>query len=122
MFRFHSTRRPNVPGYCPDISPKSYPGAGRKTLYPGATLLWPLLGLLLFGSCAYAQTQSLICFAQSSDSTNFNNSSISAGTYIWFNAHLQVAGQVFNGLTVSFSNSTISIPGQNAIAVPNSTI
>ena len=120
---FHSTSRPNVPAHRPGISPKSYRStSGKLTLYSGATRLWALLGLLLLGSSAYAQSPSLICFAQSSDSSNFNNSSISAGTYLWFNAHLQVSGQTFNGLTVSFSNSTISIPGQNAIAVPNSTI
>ena len=67
MFRFHSTSSPNVPGYCPGISPKPYPGAGRKlTLYPGATLLWPLLGLLLFGSCANAQTPANSCCSNES--------------------------------------------------------
>ena len=83
----------------------------------------PILVLInaavLFASSAAAQTCS-----PSSNVSNFNGTSIEAGTYIWFNANFTASGIPSSGATISFAGSTISFTTDKpyGVTVPNAQI
>lgn len=64
------------------------------------------------------------CAAQSSNTSNFNGTSISGGHYIWFNANFTASGVPSSGATVTFTNSTIHFTADQeyTLAVPNAQI
>ena len=89
-----------------------FPSGGNVSLVLGLT--FPLQTLWMIHGFDTVQIQSgtivpaTACTAQSSNSSNFNGTSIQAGDYIWFNANFAVQGQVSDGTTMSFTNATIS--------------
>ena len=65
------------------------------------------------------------CSQQSSNSSNFNGTQISAGDYIWFNANFQVSGTVAEGTTLTLTSATISFSanGNNyVLPAPNAMV
>jgi len=63
------------------------------------------------------------CAETSSNSSNFNGTPIHGGSYIWFNSNFTASGIPSTGATITFTSSTISMPGLNAdFAVPNAQI
>ena len=62
---------------------------------------------------------------QSTNSSSFNGTPISAGNYIWFNANFSAKGIPSNGATLRLTNSTISFANggtQYQLTVPNAEI
>jgi len=64
------------------------------------------------------------CSAQTSNGSNFNGTTISPGTYVWFNANFTANGIPSTGATVFFQDSTIQFTAnQNyKLFVPNAEI
>jgi hypothetical protein len=65
------------------------------------------------------------CTAQSSNSSNFNGTSIKSGSYIWFNANFTASGIPSAGATITLTQSTISFTAGGTaynLAVPNAQI
>ncbi len=65
------------------------------------------------------------CSAQSTNSSNFNGTSIPAGDYIWFNANFTASGIPSTGATITLTNSTISFTAAGtaySLPVPNAQI
>jgi len=64
------------------------------------------------------------CPAQTSNTSNFNGTPISAGDYIWFNANFSASGIPSSGATLTFTNSTIQFTADQTytLAVPNAQI
>jgi len=65
------------------------------------------------------------CTAQSSNSSNFNGTSIKSSSYIWFNANFTVSGIPSTGATITLTHSTISFTASGTtynLAVPNAQI
>lgn len=66
------------------------------------------------------------CSQQSSNSSNFNGTSISAGNFLWFNANLQILNQsISDGTTLSVTNSTVSFTANGnpyVLPAPNSIV
>jgi hypothetical protein len=58
---------------------------------------------------------------QSTNSSNFNGTSVSAGNWIWLNANFTAQGIPSTGAIITFTSSTIS-GVENASAVPNARI
>ena len=74
---------------------------------------------ILFASSAAAQT----C-PPSSNISNFNGTSIAAGTYIWFNANFTASGIPSSGATITFTASTLTFTADQTytVAAPNAQI
>ncbi|MGI8989453.1 MAG: hypothetical protein ACR2I2_07695 [Bryobacteraceae bacterium] len=53
------------------------------------------------------------CSSQTEISSNFNGTSIPAGTYIWFNSHIKVSGAT-QGTTIYFHNQNIKFTANQA--------
>lgn len=65
------------------------------------------------------------CTATATNSSNFNGTSVPAGTYIWFNAHFKANNVPRNGVTIDFTNGNISFAAGGtsySLAVPNAKI
>lgn len=65
------------------------------------------------------------CTASATNSSNFNGTSVPAGTYIWFNAHFKANNVPQNGVTIDFTNGNISFNAGGtsySLAVPNAKI
>src|ERR1700722_10245646 len=65
------------------------------------------------------------CSASATNSSNFNGTAVSAGTYIWFNAHFKANHVPSNGVTIDFTNGNISFTAGGtsySLAVPNAKI
>lgn len=63
------------------------------------------------------------CASPSSNSSNFNGTSINGGTYIWFSANFGASGVPSTGATITFTGSTIVLgnTGQT-LSAPNAQI
>ena len=74
---------------------------------------------ILFAGSAAAQT----C-PPSSNISNFNGTSIAAGTYIWFNANFTASGIPSSGATITFTASTLTFTADQTytVAAPNAQI
>lgn len=75
---------------------------------------------LLFATCAAAQSN---C-SPSTDTSNFNGTSIQPGSFIWFNANFTASGIPSTGATIFFNASTITFTADQTytVDVPNSQI
>lgn len=63
------------------------------------------------------------CATPASNSSNFNGTPIHEGTFIWFNANFTASGIPSSGATITFTNSTISMPDAGStFSVPNAQI
>ncbi len=66
------------------------------------------------------------CTAKTTNTSNFNGTSISGGDYIWFNANFTASGVPKTGATLTFTGSTISFTDNDNhsydVEVPNGTI
>jgi hypothetical protein len=65
------------------------------------------------------------CQASATNSSNFNGTSVPAGSYIWFNAHFKANNVPQNGVTIDFTNGNISFTAGGthySLAVPNARI
>ena len=65
------------------------------------------------------------CTASATNSSNFNGTSVAAGTFIWFNAHFKANNVPKNGVTMDFTNGNISFTAGGtsySLAVPNAKI
>lgn len=65
------------------------------------------------------------CSQQSSNSSNFNGTPISAGDYIWFNANFTVNGTIAEGTTLNLTGATITFTANGTpyvLPAPNATV
>lgn len=65
------------------------------------------------------------CTANSTNSSNFNGTSVPAGSYIWFNANFTAKNVPSSGATIDFTNGNISFTAGGtaySLAVPNAKI
>ncbi len=65
------------------------------------------------------------CQASATNSSNFNGTSVPAGTYIWFNANFKANGVPSSGVTINFTNGNISFTAggiSHSLAVPKAQI
>ena len=65
------------------------------------------------------------CVASANNPSNFNGTSVPAGSYLWFNANFTAHNVPSNGVTIDFTNGNISFTAGGtsyAIPVPNAKI
>lgn len=65
------------------------------------------------------------CTASATNSSNFNGTAVSAGTYIWFNAHFKASNVPSSGATIDLTNGNISFTAGGtsySLTVPNARI
>ena len=65
------------------------------------------------------------CQQSATNSSNFNGTSVPAGTYIWFNAHFKANNVPSGGVTIDFTNGNISFTAGGtpySLAVPKAKI
>ena len=65
------------------------------------------------------------CTATATNSSNFNGTSVPAGSFIWFNANFKANNVPQNGVTIDFTNGNISFTAggtSHSLAVPNARI
>jgi hypothetical protein len=63
--------------------------------------------------------------ATANNPSNFNGTSVPAGTYLWFNANFQANGVPSGGVTIDFTHGNISFTAggiSHSLAVPNAKI
>jgi len=107
------------------------------------TKTWANYGITLAGSYSLSGTATLVghnsvaiafspsaltcpaqCSAQTTNTSNFNGTSISANSYIWFNANFSASGIPSTGATVFFQGSSIQFTANQSynLPVPNAEI
>ena len=75
--------------------------------------------------CAYSlMAQPQLTCSQSTNTSNFNGTTIEANNFIWFNANFTASGIPSTGATISFTNSTITFTADQfyTVTVPNAQI
>jgi hypothetical protein len=76
-------------------------------------------------SCPTAPPPPPPCTASANNPSNFNGTSVPAGTFIWFNAHFKANNVPSNGVTIDFTKGNISFTAggtSHSLAVPNARI
>ena len=88
-----------------------FPAGGNVTITLGLSFklqdLWKIHGFAAAEFRSGTIVPSTACAQQSSNSSNFNGTSISGGNYIWFNANFSVQGNIQDGTTLYLTNATL---------------
>jgi hypothetical protein len=76
-------------------------------------------------SCGSAPPPPPPCVGTATNSSNFNGTSVPAGSYIWFNANFKANHVPSGGVTIDFTNGNVSFTAGGtsySLAVPNAKI